>query len=102
MQVPGDNRQHYIPRMEWAANSSQIVLEQLNRKQDEAKVFLCNAVTGAAKEIYSEKNNAWIDVNDELRWIDNGKDLVWVSEKDGWRHIYLLDRNGKETLITKG
>lgn len=102
MQVPGDNRQHYIPRMEWAANSSQIVLEQLNRKQDEAKVFLCNAVTGAAKEIYSEKNNAWIDVNDELRWINNGKDLVWVSEKDGWRHIYLLDRNGKETLITKG
>jgi dipeptidyl-peptidase 4 len=102
MQVPGDNRQHYIPRMEWAANSSEIVLEQLNRKQNEAKVFLCNATTGAAKEIYSEKNNAWIDANDELRWINNGKELLWISEKDGWRHIYLLDRSGKETLITKG
>jgi dipeptidyl-peptidase 4 len=102
VQVPGDNRQHYIPRMEWAANSSEIVLEQINRKQNEAKVFLCNAVTGAAKEIYSEKDNAWIDANEELRWINSGKDLVWVSEKDGWRHIYLLDRNGKETLVTKG
>ena len=102
MQVPGDNRQHYIPRMEWVANSPEIVVEQLNRKQNQAKVFLCNAVTGAAKEIYSENNSAWIDVNDELRWINNGKELVWVSEKDGWRHIYLIDKSGKETLITKG
>lgn len=102
MQVPGDNRQHYIPRMEWAANSSEIVLEQLNRKQNEAKIFICNAATGAAKEIYSEKNDAWIDVNDELRWINNGKELLWVSEKDGWRHIYRIDRGGKETLVTKG
>lgn len=102
MQVPGDNRQHYIPRMEWAANSSEVVLEQLNRKQNEAKIFICNATTGAAKEIYSENNNAWIDVNDELRWINNGKELLWVSEKDGWRHLYRIDRGGKETLVTKG
>lgn len=102
MQVPGDNRQHYIPRMEWAANSSEVVLEQINRKQNEAKVFICNATTGAAKEIYSEKDNAWIDANDGLRWVENGKELLWVSEKDGWRHIYKLDRSGKETLITKG
>lgn len=102
MKVPGDTRQHYIPRMEWAANSSELILEQLNRKQNEAKVFLCNAATGAAKEIYSEKNKAWIDVNDELRWINNGKEFMWISEKDGWRHIYRIDRSGKETLITKG
>jgi dipeptidyl-peptidase 4 len=102
MQVPGDNRQHYIPRMEWAANSSEIVLEQLNRKQNEAKIFLCSATTGLAKEIYSEKSNAWIDVNDELRWINSGKELLWVSEKDGWRHVYRIDRTGTETLITKG
>jgi dipeptidyl-peptidase 4 len=102
MQMPGDNRQHYIPRMEWAANSSEIVLEQLNRKQNEAKIFICNAATGSAKEIYSEKNSAWIDVNDELQWINNGKQLLWVSEKDGWRHLYSIDRAGKEILITKG
>lgn len=102
MQVPGDNRQHYIPRMEWAANSSEIVLEQLSRKQNQAKIFICNASTGVAKEIYSENNNAWIDVNDELRWINKGQELLWVSEKDGWRHLYRIDRSGKETLITKG
>lgn len=109
MQVPGDSRQHYIPRMEWAANSSEIILEQLNRKQNEAKIFLCNAATGSAKQIYSERDNAWIDVkarwSDEFsgwEWINGGKEFLWVSEKDGWRHIYRVDRNGKEMLLTRG
>jgi dipeptidyl-peptidase-4 len=110
MNVPGDNRQHYIPRMEWAANSSQLILEQMNRKQNEAKVFICNAVTGDTKSIYQEKDNAWIDVKEKWgeeptgwEWIDNGGKFLWVSEKDGWRHIYSLDRDGThETLLTKG
>ncbi|WP_207955459.1 S9 family peptidase [Segetibacter sp. 3557_3] len=102
MAVPGDPRQHYIPRMEWAANNTELVLEQLNRKQNEAKIFFCNAATGVAKPIYTETNNAWIDPNDGWEWLEGGKTFLWVSEKDGWRHLYKLDRNGKETLITNG
>jgi dipeptidyl-peptidase 4 len=109
MQVPGDPRQHYIPRMEWAANSTEIILEQLNRKQNEARVFLANAATGTAKNIYSEKDSAWIDVKARWsedfsgwEWVDRGKAFLWVSEKDGWRHIYKVDRSGKEILLTNG
>jgi dipeptidyl-peptidase-4 len=110
MQVPGDSRQHYIPRMEWADNSSELVLEQLNRKQNDAKVFICNAATGDAAQIYEETDSAWIDV--KARWSDDptgwewangGKDFLWVSEKDGWRHLYRISRDGKkETVLTKG
>jgi len=110
MDVPGDNQQHYIPRMEWAANSTELVLEQLNRKQNDAKVFLCNATTGAATGIYEETDSAWIDVKHRYsddptgwEWIYGGKDFLWVSEKDGWRHLFRLSRDGKkETLLTKG
>ena len=109
MQVPGDSRQHYIPRMEWAAGSNELILEQLNRKQNEAKVFLCNAATGAARCIYTEQDKAWIDVKERWgeeptgwEWINGGKEFLWVSEKDGWRHIYRMTREGKETLLTKG
>ncbi|MBS1660827.1 MAG: S9 family peptidase [Bacteroidetes bacterium] len=110
MQVPGDSRQHYIPRMEWADNSTEVILEQLNRKQNEAKIFICNAGTGAATEIYKENDNAWIDVKgrwsdgiDGWDWLNGGKEFLWVSEKDGWRHIYRMSRDGKkETLLTKG
>ena len=108
--VPGDSRQHYIPRMEWAANSTELVLEQLNRKQNEAIVFIANAATGTVKSIYQEKNDAWIDIKAKWgeepggwEWLASGKEFLWVSEKDGWRHIYRLNRDGsKETLLTKG
>ena len=105
MNVPGDSRQHYIPRMEWTANSTELILEQLNRKQNEAKIFICNAASGAAKAIYSEQDKAWIDAKEDAvgwDWINGGKEFLWVSEKDGWRHIYRLTRDGKETLLTKG
>jgi dipeptidyl-peptidase-4 len=109
MKVPGDPVQHYIPRMEWAAGSAEVILEQLNRKQNEAAIFLCSASTGAARQIYTEKDRAWIDVKARWsdvfsgwEWINEGKEFLWVSEKDGWRHIYRIDRNGREVLLTKG
>jgi dipeptidyl-peptidase 4 len=110
MFVPGDSRQNYIPRMEWAANSTELVVEQLNRKQNEARVFLCNAATGFATQVYKESDSAWIDVKHRYsddptgwEWINDGKDFLWVSEKDGWRHLFRLSRDGKkETLLTRG
>ncbi len=109
MQVPGNPQQHYIPRMEWAANNTELVLQQLNRKQNEANIFLCNITTGAANLIYKERSDTWIDVKATWssgfagwEWINNGKEFLWVTEKDGWRHIYRIDRSGKETLLTKG
>ncbi len=110
MKIPGDSRQHYLPRMEWADNSAELVLEQLNRKQNDAKVFLCDAATGAASQIYEERDSAWIDVKHRYsedptgwEWMNDGKDFLWVSEKDGWRHLFRISRDGKkETLLTKG
>lgn len=106
MAVPGDSKQHYIPLMQWVPDGSAIMLEQLNRKQNEAKLFVCNPKNGEAKQIYSEKNNSWVDVQPTetqgWKWINNGKDFLFLSEKDGWRHLYRIDKTGKETLITKG
>ncbi len=110
MNVPGDPRQNYIPRMEWAANSNELIVSQLNRKQNENKIFYCNVSTGATKEIYDETSTTWIDNKDVWNrdpdgweWVEDGKAFLWVTEKDGWRHIYLISRGGKsETLLTKG
>ena len=108
MNIPGDPAQHYIIRMEWAA-PNQIILQQLNRKQNESKVMTVNASTGEAKTIMHEKDSAWVATISEWRtevrgwdWINNGKEFIWFSEKDGWRHLYRLSHDGKETLITKG
>jgi len=107
MEVPGDNVQHYIPRMEWTLNPNQIILQQLNRAQNESKIFVCNVSNGTAALVHDEQSKSWIDAGDGRdpigwNWIDKGKDFIWLSEKDGWRHIYRISTEGKETLITKG
>jgi len=111
MDIPGDARQTYLPRMEWAANSSELILQQLNRKQNESWLLLSDIVTGKTVPLYDEKDSAYIECKGAWQdgviagwdWINNGKEFLWVTEKDGWRHIYRVSRDGKkETLITRG
>ncbi|MBA4852562.1 S9 family peptidase [Emticicia sp. BO119] len=111
MKVPGDSRQNYIPRMEWAGNSNELILQQLNRKQNHSKLMYANTRTGAVNTIYEETDEAWVDIRSRWtddnpagwEWLSGGKEFVWVSEKDGWRHLFRVSRDGKsETLITKG
>lgn len=107
--ISGDEVQHYIPRMEWVLDSKSVILQQLNRKQNQSKIIVADAGSGNSKTIYTETDAAWIDIKSRWNdndpsgwdWIDNGKEFLWLSEKDGWRHIYKIDMNGKETLITK-
>lgn len=111
MKVPGDPAQHYIPRMEWTNNSQEIVLQQLNRKQNQSLLFYCNVLTGAAQNFYTEKDDAFIDIKSRWNrddptgwdWMNHGKEFLWVSEKNGYRQIYKISKEGKnETLVTKG
>ncbi len=112
MNIPTDPvLQSYVPRMEWAANSNEIIIQHLNRKQNASDIMLCDAATGKSKTIYAEKDSAWIDIlplwdqdysYGGWDWLNNGKEFLWATEKDGWRHLYRIDRNGKEKLITNG
>ncbi|MGV8877410.1 MAG: S9 family peptidase [Sphingobacteriaceae bacterium] len=105
MEVPGDDIKHYIPRMEWVANATHLIIQQLNRRQNESKIMLCDAISGSVKTIYSETDQAWVDAKAKAvgwDWIDHGEAFIWLSEKDGWRHIYKIDLSGKEKLVTKG
>ncbi|HEY5823581.1 MAG TPA: DPP IV N-terminal domain-containing protein [Cyclobacteriaceae bacterium] len=111
--VPGDAQQNYIPRIEWNS-PGELFVHQLNRKQNESKIFSCNPMSGVAKLIHSEKDEAWIDIytpwenvyaidfRHKFQWINGGKEFLWMSEKDGWRHLYRIGKDGKETLVTKG
>ncbi len=103
MKVPGDPRENYIARMEWGGNSNELVLQHLNRLQNCDDVLLANAESGAVHAIYQDRDAAWVDVMDEIPWVDGGRELVWLSEKDGWRHAYVVSRDGKgERLLTRG
>jgi dipeptidyl-peptidase-4 len=102
MALPGDPRQHYVPRMEWLKNSNQqLVIEYLNRLQNLNQVMLADVQTGAVRALFEDKDAAWVDYVRSLDWVQNGKGLLWLSERDGWRHAYVISlSDGKTTLIT--
>jgi len=103
MKIEGDPRNFYLARMEWAASSSAIFLQQLNRLQNTLTLLEGDAATGATKPVLVDRDSAWVEVVDDWSFLDGGKRFLWSSEKDGWRHIYSISRDGKdERLLTPG
>ncbi len=101
LSLPGDPRNHYIARMEWAKNSNELILEYLNRLQNTNQVLLADVHTGSVRTLFEDKDSAWVDYVRSLDWIGDGKGLVWLSERDGWRHAYVISRaDSKPHLIT--
>src|SRR6185436_19029204 len=93
--IPGDARNHYLPRMDWAPGSGELLIQQLNRLQNTNRLLLCDARTGAVRTILTEQDEAWVDVHEELQWLDGGRKFTWISERDGWRHVYIVPRSGE-------
>jgi dipeptidyl-peptidase-4 len=96
LDVPGDTRtDYYIPRVQWAGNSKELVLQRVNRLQKAVDVMLADAATGKVRSVLTERDGAWVDVNDDaVEWVEKGAAFTWVSERDGWRHLYLAARDG--------
>lgn len=115
-EIPGDPRNHYLPRMEWAASSDELIIQQLNRLQNTNVVMIGEARSGKVRSIMTEKDDAWVDVawgdidwdkqglaRGDAEWIDGGKRFLWTSERDGWRHVYSISRDGKDVkCVTAG
>ncbi len=102
MKIPGDPYQNYLVRMLWTPDSDGFLVQQLNRKQNTNNVWYCKPKTGLAANIYTDRDEAWLDVVDDWQWVGD-KYFTWLSEKDGWRHLYLISKTGdEERLITHG
>ncbi|HEY5401417.1 MAG TPA: S9 family peptidase [Pyrinomonadaceae bacterium] len=114
--ISGDPRNNYLPRMEWAASSDEVVIQQLNRLQNTNIVMLGDVRTGKVRPVLTEKDEAWVDIawgdidwdktglaRGDAEWIDGGKRFLWASERDGWRHIFSVSRDGSDVkTITSG
>ncbi|MFC0445649.1 S9 family peptidase [Pseudidiomarina halophila] len=103
MKVPGDPRQHYLVRMQWAGNSEQLFIQQLTRSQAVNRAFLANADTGNVAEVIRETTESWAEYVDDVTFLADGESFTWLSERSGYRHIYRVDRDsGRLTAITRG
>ena len=109
IQAPGDARQHYIVRLQFL-DSDRVAFLQANRAQTESRMLIGAAATGVVTEVFREQANAWLDSisglfdpgDDPALWFDNGRQFTWVSDKDGWSHVYAVSREtSKDRLLTR-
>lgn len=101
--IPGDPRNNYLARMDFIPNSNEVMIQQLNRLQNRNTVWVGNVKSMEVNKILTDKDDAFLDIHDNIQWLDNEKYFTWTSEKDGWLHLYKVSRHGKEMdVITKG
>jgi dipeptidyl-peptidase-4 len=92
VQAPGDPRNGYLARMDWI-DAETLAIQQLNRLQNQDDFLLADVRTGSVNRVFRDESRAWVDVVD-VRWIDNGRAFLWISERDGWKHVFRVPRDG--------
>ena len=93
----------YIPRIKWTKDDNNLIVFWMNRHQDDLKLLSTNATTGASNILYEEKNKYFIEINDDWWFLKDGKNLLFTSEMNGYRHLYMQSLDGKTIKqITKG
>jgi dipeptidyl-peptidase 4 len=100
----GEETDQYIPRIKWTPDASDLVIMRMNRRQNQLDVLYANPYTGESRLLYRERNERYIDEDflDKFIYLDNGQFIV-SSEKSGYSHLYLHDRQGFEIAqLTKG
>ena len=103
LNLPGDPRNNYIARMDYVPGKNELIIQQLNRLQNTNRVWIANTNTLALTNIYTDTDEAFLNIHDNIVWLENSNAFTWTSEKDGWLHLYKISKDGKAvSLITKG
>lgn len=103
LEITGDSEKSYLPRLQWVEGSNEILLQHINRAQNVNDAYLADAFTGRARRIFRDEDKAWVDVNEDTHFLPHHDGFLWTSERDGWRHAYIIPRRGgRAQLITHG
>ncbi len=86
----------WLPRMQWIG-PDELVIQRLNRRQNQLDVLLASAASGDTRTVLTERDSTWLHLPDDITWVRQGRQFLWSSERDGFRHIYLYARDG--TLV---
>jgi dipeptidyl-peptidase 4 len=99
----GETRDHLLARVNWSPDSRAVAYQRLNRIQNRLDLGLADARTGVSRVLLTEDDSYWVNVNDDFRFLNKGKQFLWGSERDGYLHLYLCSLDDKHvSQITKG
>ncbi|GGD53754.1 S9 family peptidase [Muriicola marianensis] len=93
---------YYIPRILWKNNPDELSVRTLNRAQNHLKMYTVKGVDASVSLLLEEKDEAYVDITDDLTFLEDDS-FIWTSEKDGFNHMYLYNRDGSlKRQLTSG
>mgnify|MGYP000923031906 FL=1 len=92
----GDLTDMYLPRLKWTQNNNQVAVIKLNRLQNHLQLLLVDANKGISSVLMKEKSKYYIEMHDNLDFLEDGQHFIWTSEKNGFNSIYVYNMQGKE------
>jgi len=99
----GETRDRLLARVDWTPDSRGLAYRRLNRIQNRLDLGLADTRTGISRVLLTEEDSYWVNVNDDFRFLNRGKQFLWGSERDGYHHLYLYSMEDKHvTQLTKG
>ncbi|NVK58419.1 MAG: S9 family peptidase, partial [Alteromonadaceae bacterium] len=101
--LTGDNRDRYIPRISWAGTSDAVLIQDVNRPQNTNTLRLFDWQNNRLETIYTDHDDAFLEWYYQAEWQPDGSHFIWHSERDGWRHLYRISRDGSSIVdLTPG
>ncbi len=93
----------YLVRVKWLPDNKRLAVQTMNRAQTKLDMYFVDRSTGKSEHIMKETDEVWVNINDDLYFLKNGKHFIWQSERDGYAHLYRFDLKGKlVNQVTKG
>jgi dipeptidyl-peptidase-4 len=87
--------EYFGPTFSWTADSQALSFLTLNRAQNELRVHLWDLASDSDHELLAEKDTYWINSLVPPRFLEDDQRFLWLSERDGWLHLYLYNRQGE-------
>jgi len=103
--IPLPDGDIYVPRITWTKADNKIAIHVMNRKQNNYKLLLADALLGVSSTIYEETDPCYIEQIDDQKvfFLPNSRNFIVKNETDGWMHLYMYNYQGvKVTQITSG
>lgn len=99
----GEETDQYIPRINWTRNNNLLAIRRMNRLQNQEELLFADVTSVQTEVILTEESDTWLDVHDDLMFLNNGKQFITTSARTGYNHVYLYKMDGEEIRqITKG
>jgi dipeptidyl-peptidase 4 len=99
----GSAGEQYLARMEWHPAGGQLMIQRLRRHQNDLDVLLADTRTGATRGVFSDRDAAWVEVDEDFAWLNGGRQFLFSSERDGFNHLYVVDAaTGSARQLTRG